>query len=517
MSNPSVSTFALAPFDNPAADFIIRSRDGVLFRVRSAIIAEASPVLESMVTLQNPEEQKEAGQNIESESLDGIPIITLAEESDVLDPLLRLCYPTTDPVLADLKAIRIVLAAAMKYRMEEATVLMKNALTSYLEDQPLSVWASACLLRLVDEAKVAALALMGQEISPKAPPELHEISAGDYYRLIKFLRAQGEVPESFRFWEPDPADLEKPKKPKKQRKMSSYQPQPYADIILRSSDGEDFLSHRIILSLESPILRDSIANLSTQISTSGTSTTDSLPVLPMNAPADVLGPVLRQCYLAKAEYYRGLVVAPEHFVALMECAREYEMERVVDNLDTGAHGLFDDAPLLGYLLTARSGFIRFADHAAQDLRNDVYTHGYLREMETTPAHFYHRLVANRRQGAKLVAARVNGFEVAKSSKPVSSKAVHTLADLNESGVKRDGHPWVLEAFQTLGRRVRKADTGFALYTAKPDMLELLKDSVAKKVWCAQCEANANLMVDMHKMWDASSRAFDANEVRSRFP
>ncbi|KAI1796673.1 hypothetical protein LXA43DRAFT_986561 [Ganoderma leucocontextum] len=296
----------------------------------------------------------------------------------------------------------------------------------------------------------------------------------------------------------------------------SYQPQPYADIICRSSDGEDFPSHKIILSLASPILRDAITNLCSRSSTSGTSTEDSLPILPMNARADVLGPVLQQCYTVKASYHRGLVQESRHFVTIMECAREYEMVHVVYNLTTTALGIFDDAPLLGYLLAARSGFTTVADCMARRVRNDVYAHGYLREMEATPAPFYHLLVANLLKGAKLVAARVNGFEVAKSSKPVLSKAVHTRTDLNESGVKRDGHPSLLKAFQTLGQVVRTVDSGDALFGAKPDMLKLLRDSVAKRVWCGPCEANTTLMLDMDKMWEGSFRTFRDSEREATY-
>ena len=68
-----------------------------------------------------------------SEFYDGKPIITVTEDSDVIDPLLRLCYPITDPVLKDLQDIRPILAAAMKYQMEEANTLLKNPLLSYVD------------------------------------------------------------------------------------------------------------------------------------------------------------------------------------------------------------------------------------------------------------------------------------------------------------------------------------------------------------------------------------------------
>ncbi|TBU42399.1 hypothetical protein BD309DRAFT_828908, partial [Dichomitus squalens] len=179
MPNPPVTpTFAGTPFDNPAADVVIRSRDGVHFRVRSAILAEASPVFSEMLV--SPECERTA---------DGKYMIAIAEESDTLDPLLRLCYPVADPTFASLTDVRLVLAIAIKYKLEEASLILKKTLRAYMKDEPLRVWASACLLRLEDEARGAAHALFGKEIPVKAPPEFEEISSGDYFRLTKFLRA----------------------------------------------------------------------------------------------------------------------------------------------------------------------------------------------------------------------------------------------------------------------------------------------------------------------------------------
>ena len=127
MSNSPVTlTFAEPPFNNSAADVIIRSRDGVHFCVRSAILAEASPVLSDM--LASPQCER---------TIDGKSVLALQEESDVLDPLLRLCYPVADPVFASLKEIRLVLAVALKYNLEEASLILRKKLRSYIDNEPL--------------------------------------------------------------------------------------------------------------------------------------------------------------------------------------------------------------------------------------------------------------------------------------------------------------------------------------------------------------------------------------------
>ncbi|KAI0741971.1 hypothetical protein C8Q80DRAFT_167630 [Daedaleopsis nitida] len=124
-------TFAPRPFDNPTTDFILRASDGVHFRVRSQILAEASPVLSKLLMTS----QTESEEPFET-YVDNTPIVPIPQQSETIDRLLRLVYPTTDPILADIKDIRLVLAAAIEYEMEEATALLKNALLSHVEDQP---------------------------------------------------------------------------------------------------------------------------------------------------------------------------------------------------------------------------------------------------------------------------------------------------------------------------------------------------------------------------------------------
>ena len=174
MSDTQSPRYASAPFNNPAGDIFLKSSDGVHFRVRSAILAEASPIFSDMMSVPQPP-PKTSGPTARAAidpMLDGAPIVAVSEDSDTLDAILRLCYPTKDPDLTDLKAIRSVLAASLKYEMEEAASLMKKSLNSYLVGQPFRVWASSCILRLEEEAKNAATALLEKEIPNEAPPEL---------------------------------------------------------------------------------------------------------------------------------------------------------------------------------------------------------------------------------------------------------------------------------------------------------------------------------------------------------
>ncbi|EIW58199.1 uncharacterized protein TRAVEDRAFT_100125, partial [Trametes versicolor FP-101664 SS1] len=152
---------APAPFDNPAADTILRSSSGdepdelpMDFRVHGVIVAEASEIFADMFAIPQP---PRASNGDDSEDYVGdIPVVRLTEDAETLYSLLRLCYPIADPELQEPSEIRPVLAAAMKYGMAEATTLLKNALRARTQDCPLGVWGAACSLGLEREATNAA-------------------------------------------------------------------------------------------------------------------------------------------------------------------------------------------------------------------------------------------------------------------------------------------------------------------------------------------------------------------------
>ncbi|KAF7794153.1 hypothetical protein EIP86_005284 [Pleurotus ostreatoroseus] len=86
---------AQSPFDSDDADFILQTKDRVVFRVFKAILAQASPVLAN--TLSVPHPPVDAAQ--EEDYIDGIPVLRLEEESQIIDLFLRICYPIVNPVL----------------------------------------------------------------------------------------------------------------------------------------------------------------------------------------------------------------------------------------------------------------------------------------------------------------------------------------------------------------------------------------------------------------------------------
>ncbi|KAI1796677.1 hypothetical protein LXA43DRAFT_569482 [Ganoderma leucocontextum] len=529
MSNPLPLTFAGPPFDNPTADVVIRSPDGVHFRVRSAILSEASPVFSDMLT-SNP---------LASErTTDGKHLLVVPEESAVLDPLLRLCYPVTDPVFTDLKDVRLVLAAAMKYRMTEARTLLKKLLCSYIDGQPLRVWAAACLLRLEEEARAAASALFGKEFPVKAPPEFEQVSSGDYFRFTKFLRTGANVPESFKFWDPAPEDIPKAEH-ERQRPHSlfqelgvdspaiAFQPRPYADIICRSSDRVEFRAHRIILCLASSVLNKKISRLCPEPPPVVTATPSTLPVLEFkDTPGSVLGPVLEACYPNKRRHPTQLDL--HVLMPMMDCARKYDIQQAQEYLCRGAFWLASrERPLTSYLMAARMGFSDYARSTLPNLSGELHIYGCPSEMEDTPATIYHTLLINRHQSS-VATSRLTGTVVTRTPPSTSRAPTASTSEANNSSTPtvakskakpkapeapdpRD--PWLLSVWRQTVQGLQGCRSN-ELWKFEPNVAKLLKESLERKIWCSKCEMNLSLMSSLHDMYKSVRAAkFDHDYTR----
>ena len=97
-----------APLDVPDANLIIRSSDLVDFRVHKPIFAMVSPFFTDLLSLPQPSD---------SESVDGLPVVHLPENAELLYSLVSMLYPVP-PVLPDsYDKLLHLLAACQKYDM----------------------------------------------------------------------------------------------------------------------------------------------------------------------------------------------------------------------------------------------------------------------------------------------------------------------------------------------------------------------------------------------------------------
>lgn len=176
-----------APFNSSTTDCILRSADNVDFRVHKLVLSLASPVFESMFSLPGPNSH---APNNAQERRDALPVITLPEESAVLDPLLRLCYPTTSPTLTQLSKTMILYDALDKYAMDTVLPAVQEFLVRDVVQNPMVAYVFGCRYRVQALITAAAKATLTTPIDDLPYcPEIESISAGQLYRLHEYHRA----------------------------------------------------------------------------------------------------------------------------------------------------------------------------------------------------------------------------------------------------------------------------------------------------------------------------------------
>lgn len=175
-------------FDDPRADVILRSSDNVDFRCHKLLLAFASPsFFGGMFNLPQPADDQGT-----EERKDGLPVIPVTEKRQVLERLLRLCYPSTivdPPTFPALEDVRAVLEATIKYEMDKLEHHVRKVLVApqFIENEPMRVFGIACHFRLEKEARIAAKYTLRHKIQllPYVP-ELEDMTGGDHHRLLEY-------------------------------------------------------------------------------------------------------------------------------------------------------------------------------------------------------------------------------------------------------------------------------------------------------------------------------------------
>ena len=193
-STDSLSAFDVAAlFENPKADVILRSSDSVDYRCYKVLLALASTVFEGMFELPQPP-QGEGDDVVEG----GLHVVLLHEDSQILEPLLRMCHPSSlnNPPFLELDSIKSIVEASRKYEMDEVEKYVRKELisTRFLETEPMRVYAIACLLKAPDEMRVASTATLAFDRDELGyAPELALVSGADYYHLLEYHKACGNA------------------------------------------------------------------------------------------------------------------------------------------------------------------------------------------------------------------------------------------------------------------------------------------------------------------------------------
>ena len=92
----------------PDASIILRSSDQVNYRVHKSVLAMSSPFFKDLLSLPQPPDD---------ELVDGLPVVQLPEDSDLLNVLISLLYPVPPVIPSSYEKVFALLAACQKYDM----------------------------------------------------------------------------------------------------------------------------------------------------------------------------------------------------------------------------------------------------------------------------------------------------------------------------------------------------------------------------------------------------------------
>ncbi|KAH9962476.1 hypothetical protein BJV74DRAFT_787126, partial [Russula compacta] len=90
------------------ANLIIRSSDLVNFRIHKSLLAMTSPFFGDLLSLPQPSDV---------ETIDGLPMVQLSEDAELLHSLVSMLYPVDPVIPKSYDKVLYLLAACQKYDM----------------------------------------------------------------------------------------------------------------------------------------------------------------------------------------------------------------------------------------------------------------------------------------------------------------------------------------------------------------------------------------------------------------
>jgi BTB/POZ domain len=140
------------PLKVPDANLILRSSDLVDFRVHKSVLAMASPIFTDLLSLPQPSD---------SESADGVPVVQISEDAELLAILISILYPVRPVIPSSYEKVLYLLAACQKYDMVQAQSFIRAEVNrgdfpAPVGTEVFSAYAIASAKRLIPEAKSAA-------------------------------------------------------------------------------------------------------------------------------------------------------------------------------------------------------------------------------------------------------------------------------------------------------------------------------------------------------------------------
>ncbi|KAI9445818.1 hypothetical protein BJY52DRAFT_1108748, partial [Lactarius psammicola] len=127
------------------------------FRVHKSVLAMSSPFFKDLLSLPQPPDD---------ELVDGLPVVTLSEDADLLNSLISLLYPIPTVIPDSYEKVFTLLAACQKYDMESVQSDIRDGINVGRFPAPFGAeafhaYALASSMELVPEMENAARLTLG--------------------------------------------------------------------------------------------------------------------------------------------------------------------------------------------------------------------------------------------------------------------------------------------------------------------------------------------------------------------
>ncbi|KAK7677222.1 hypothetical protein QCA50_019816 [Cerrena zonata] len=415
---PAQRSIAQSPFDNTLANIVLRSCDNIDFYVYKEVLIIASPFFATLFSLPQPPPDSSSDPTpaaADERSPEGLHIICVPEESEVLDYILRICYPLRNPTpLTSLTLIEKVVIATQKYEIDVALDVARADLTRMGAKSPVWMYMLSCSHYLENEAKIAAdllrhkyypqnrkAPLPGDSAFVRIALEIYDDNYGQLpaillYRLVRHICfGEGKTfcnLSDSSSTEPQSGNSQDSDAPPTGSIFLGFVAllvEHPADILLKSSDGVIIPAHKLILRLASA------TSILSRLDESDCVRQDGIPVVTLEHSADALTQLIYACYPHPSN--SPSKYQPDDDLRLFHVAQSYDMSDIASKARSrwSAQAKLTKDPLSTYLLTSQNGWTDEAQDAARQLASSRISISakYVLEMERAgTAKHYHALL-----------------------------------------------------------------------------------------------------------------------------
>ncbi|KAN0137916.1 hypothetical protein V8E53_004400 [Lactarius tabidus] len=169
--------------DIPDANFILRSSDQVDFRVHKSVLAMSSPFFKDLLSLPQP---------TDDELVDGLPVVQVPEDADLLNSLVSLLYPIHRVKPGPYQKVFALLAACHKYDMVPIQSYIRDEIQrgtfpAPVKSEAFCAYAIASSMGLGPEMEHAARLTLSQVMTSESlGEELREFKGPALCELIHY-------------------------------------------------------------------------------------------------------------------------------------------------------------------------------------------------------------------------------------------------------------------------------------------------------------------------------------------